>query len=107
MSTMAAAMERFAKHAMLDGTRETCGLIVQTAGGPEFVPCENRHANPDRAFRIDRDLLEQHGAAVLAVCHSHVGADARPSEADRAQQKAMGIPWLIVAADTGVTVWLQ
>lgn len=89
-------------HAMSEGMREACGLVVIRHGREIYWPCRNV-ADTDEHFLIapaDYVAAEDAGE-VIAVVHSHPGAPATPSEADRAGCEASRLPWHIVSTPCG------
>ena len=105
-----------AAHAIAEYPRECCGLVLLVQGKEEYVPCKNAAAVPTDNFVI---LAEAYADAedrgeVIALAHSHPGAPARPSMADKTMCEASGIAtWLIcsvgVQADgtVGVSDWCE
>jgi proteasome lid subunit RPN8/RPN11 len=89
-----------ANHALAEYPRECCGLIVLRGDAEIYVPCRNMAATPTEQFAMapeDYAHAEDCGA-VVAVVHSHPGAPARPSVADRAMCEQSGVErWVIVS----------
>lgn len=89
-----------AEHALAEYPRECCGLVVLEHGVESYVPCGNAAATPGEHFVIpahEYAAAEDRGE-VVAVVHSHPGASARPSAADRATCEQSGIDkWVIVS----------
>lgn len=89
-----------AEHALAEYPRECCGLIVSRDGVETYLPCRNAAATPSEQFVIpgeDYARAEDSGEIVTLV-HSHPGAPARPSAADKAMCEASGIAgWIIVS----------
>lgn len=87
-----------AAHALSVYPQEGCGLIVDRAGVLTFLPCRNIATDPLQHFAIageDYADAEDVGA-VIAVFHSHPGATAQPSPADRAMCEKVEIDqWII------------
>jgi proteasome lid subunit RPN8/RPN11 len=81
-------------HAMAEYPRESCGIVV----GDQYVPCENIHPEPLKAFRIDPDITDPLTVAgtLQAIVHSHPDGPNFASEADQQGQIDMDIPWGIV-----------
>jgi proteasome lid subunit RPN8/RPN11 len=104
-------LARLAALCEADPSREACGFVVLRGGALEVVPIPNAadrfheedpHAfprtsrdgyvmEPQALFRAHREL-ERTGGRIVAVWHSHVEADARLSERDRADALLDGIP---------------
>ena len=76
-------------HARAEYPRECCGIVVD--GG--YVPLENLSTTPETAFKMDLSAWE--AEAIQAVVHSHPDGPDAPSAYDMAQQRAMGVPWII------------
>ncbi|WP_438391072.1 C40 family peptidase [Caballeronia sp. DA-9] len=89
-----------AAHALAGYPREICGLLVIEGGEEIYVPCRNTAATPTEHFVMapqDYAAAEDRGQ-IVAVVHSHPGAAARPSMADKAMCETSGIPiWIIVS----------
>lgn len=75
--------------------REMCGLILENN---EFVEMENISKNP-KGFEMDAKTfaLFQFKSKIKYVCHSHYEEDSKPSEHDKHNCTAIGIPYLIVS----------
>ncbi|KWN77232.1 C40 family peptidase [Burkholderia stagnalis] len=89
-----------ADHALAEYPRECCGLVVRVETGDEYVRCRNVAVTPAEHFALapeDYAAAEDRGE-VVALAHSHPGASARPSAADRAMCERSGIAsWVIVS----------
>lgn len=97
-----AAVRWFLPVACEQAPREACGFIVNHAGHARVhvVPNVYPHVGgfamaPDDVL----DMLARHQC--LAVVHSHVGEDARPSAEDRDLSEALDLPSVIVCVDDG------
>jgi proteasome lid subunit RPN8/RPN11 len=89
-------------HALADYPREACGLVIVAKGRERYIPCRNMAEQPGDHFILSgRDFAaaEDEGE-IMALAHSHPDAPARPSEADRVECEASGVPWLIVSVRT-------
>lgn len=90
--------EAIRAHAVAEFPKESCGLIVEEAGGIRYLECENLAADPTKEFVIDNSITLywlQRGA-LRGCAHSHPMGPAYPSFADEAQQIASGVPWGVV-----------
>lgn len=89
-----------AEHALAEYPRECCGLVVLCDSVEVYVQCRNVAARPQDDFRMapeDYARAEDMGQ-IVAVVHSHPGALARPSGADRKTCEQSGIDrWVIVS----------
>ncbi|WGS43997.1 C40 family peptidase [Burkholderia sp. JSH-S8] len=92
--------QAIAAHALAEYPRECCGLVVRSATGDSYVRCRNIAAAPTEQFTLapeDYAVAEDAGE-IIALAHSHPGASAQPSMADRAMCERSGIPaWIIVS----------
>lgn len=84
---------------------EACGLIVVIKGKEQYRPCRNVATDPRKDFVVhDADQREAEDLGdILALVHSHPGASADMSVADRVQCANNGIPWVIVSVLNGVS----
>lgn len=89
-----------AAHAIAEYPRECVGLVVLAQGVEIYMPCANWAATPSEQFVLageDYARAEDAGE-IVALVHSHPGAPARPSAADRAMCEQGGIArWVIVS----------
>ncbi|WOD19846.1 C40 family peptidase [Paraburkholderia kirstenboschensis] len=89
-----------AEHALAEYPRECCGLILLVHGVEFYAPCRNIAGTPSEHFVMspeDYAAAEDRGT-IVAVVHSHPGAAARPSVADRAMCEKSGVDkWVIVS----------
>jgi cell wall-associated NlpC family hydrolase len=89
-----------AAHALAEYPRECVGLVVLQGGAEAYMPCRNLSTSPAEHFVLspeDYACAEDMGQ-VIALAHSHPGAAARPSMADKSMCESSGIPtWIIVA----------
>lgn len=88
-------------HAANEYPREACGLIAVIKGRERYLPCRNIAESHNENFVLhpeDYTKAEDLGE-VIAVVHSHPDAGNRPSEADRVQCAASGLPWYIVSVN--------
>ncbi|WP_322070991.1 C40 family peptidase [Paraburkholderia bannensis] len=89
-----------AAHAIAEYPREAVGFVTSVAGVETYMPCANWAATPTEHFVIageDYARAEEAGE-IVALVHSHPGAAARPSAADKAMCEQSGIAlWVIVS----------
>ncbi|WP_144149333.1 C40 family peptidase [Paraburkholderia sp. BCC1884] len=89
-----------ANHALAEYPRECCGLVVLRAGRELYVPCRNTatRAGDDFVMAPEDYAHAEELGSIVAVVHSHPGAPARPSGADRAMCEQSGVDkWVIVS----------
>lgn len=89
-----------AAHAIAEYPREAVGFVTSVAGVETYMPCANCAATPTEHFVISgEDYARAEGAGhIVALVHSHPGAAARPSAADKAMCEQSGIAlWVIVS----------
>lgn len=82
-------------HVAKEAPREGCGIIID---GPKFIPLDNISKEKDH-FTIDPKEFVKYSmfSKILYVVHSHYMQDCKPSEHDKNNCKAVGIPYLIVS----------
>ena len=85
--------DHVAKAAPMEG----CGLIIDE-NDPRFIPLKNMSAEENH-FAIDPKEFVKYSmiSKILYVVHSHYMQDCCPSEHDKYNCKAVGIPYLIVS----------
>jgi proteasome lid subunit RPN8/RPN11 len=97
-----AAVRWFLPVAREQAPREACGFIINHGGHARVHVVPNAIIEPG-AFAMNpddaMDMLRRHQC--LAVVHSHVGEDARPSLADMELAEALHMPHVIVCVDDG------
>lgn len=113
MSSMLAQIDQAVRDAMLAhaadcAPRECCGLLVRIDDTLHYLAAANlapQSAGRDR-FELDPAAwaVEDTGAEVVAVVHSHPNASANPSMADRVGCERSGLPWLIMGWPSGALV---
>lgn len=86
-------------HAIEEYPRECCGLVIAIGRKEKYVRCRNDAEKADGHFVMNTE--DQVAAAlkgdILMIVHSHPDESEKPSEADRVQCEAHGLPWCIVA----------
>lgn len=94
-------IDEIKKHALEEYPLESCGMIVDD----KYVPAQNIHPEPTKAFRIDPKVTAPLIAEgrLQAVIHSHPDGAAHPSEPDAQAQLDMAIPWGVVSVIGDVT----
>ncbi|WP_321866765.1 C40 family peptidase [Paraburkholderia tropica] len=105
-----------AAHAIAEYPRECVGLVVLVQGSETYMPCANWAATPSEQFVLAaKDYASAEDAGeIVALVHSHPGAAATPSAADKAVCEVSGIPvWVIVSVGVqgdgsiGVEDWFE
>ena len=76
--------------------REACGILSVVQGKRKYFPCTNV-AEDDADFIIDsKEYLKlRRTTDIVGIVHSHPDSTSEPSEADRLQCNALGIPYYI------------
>ncbi len=85
------------EHALREGPREACGLVVLVDGVEGYWPCRNV-ATSDGEFDLHCvDYAEAEDAGqVVAVVHSHPAGPAEASADDQAECTASRLPWHVL-----------
>ncbi|WP_414446863.1 C40 family peptidase [Burkholderia sp. 22PA0099] len=89
-----------AAHAIAAYPHECVGLVVQVGGAEQYMPCTNSATEPTEQFMLSAEEFArcEDAGEVVALVHSHPGARAQPSAADRAVCEASEIArWVIVS----------
>ena len=91
-------MQEIFKHAEQEAPRECCGLVIQEDDKEKYVPFENISEN-ENEFKMDAKtfVTYQLKSNIKYVVHSHYDEDSQPSEHDKHNCTAIGIPYLIVS----------
>ena len=109
MQIDAALLERIVSHARRDFPNECCGVVAARDGVAETVhELENVQASPFR-FEVDGlevmrvlDEIEDSGAELGVLYHSHTRSEPYPSETDvNFAANWPGVEWLIVGVRKG------
>ncbi|EGI7946201.1 phage tail protein, partial [Salmonella enterica] len=85
-------------HARRCAPAESCGLVVRTAHGEQYLPCENLSAEPTMYFRISPEdyLNAGNRGDIVALVHSHPGGLSFLSSGDRTLQLQTALAWWLV-----------
>ncbi|EAA5541771.1 TPA: phage tail protein [Salmonella enterica] len=85
-------------HADKCAPAESCGYVVSTGAGEQYLPCENISAEPTMYFCMAPEdyLRAQNAGDVVALVHSHPGGLPFLSEADRRLQVRSALSWWLV-----------
>lgn len=95
------------EHALETPSRECCGLITVQRGRLVYQRCRNI-ASSDQEFEIHpEDFIEAEAIGIAAVVHSHLHGSPEPSMADLVGCERSGVPWVIVAVQTGATKCIE
>lgn len=90
-------IDQITHQAAIHFPREACGFILDIAGQPQLLPCENISHQPERSFLIEPMLFAQHSGHIKAVYHTHPNQKPTPSVADIASAERCGVPFLILS----------
>lgn len=99
MSLTGSVLVAVQAHAAAEYPRECCGLVIVAGSGQEYIACRNAAATPSDHFVLrpeDYANAEDRGQ-VVALVHSHPNSSALPSDADRVECEASGLPWHIIS----------
>ncbi|EPK3834051.1 NlpC/P60 family protein [Providencia stuartii] len=93
------------EHVKAEYPKEACGVICQKSRAKKYFPCRNLSDNPTEHFELspeDYALAEDWGEPI-AIVHSHCGdgVTTQPSEIDKLQCDATGLPWVIASWPEG------
>lgn len=85
-------------HAACSAPMESCGYVVRTSQGEQYLACQNLSAEPTQYFRLlpDDYLRAQALGEVVALVHSHPDGLPYLSTGDRILQVQSGLPWWVV-----------
>lgn len=98
MSIQAHVVESAKQHALAAYPRESCGLVIESRGVQEYIPCRNAADTPGQHFVLPADdyaNAEDRGE-VIALIHSHPDTSPEPSMADRAACEESQLLWGVV-----------
>ena len=93
LSINKALLSKMRDYSLKSKLEESCGLVVKSGQGLEFVPCINECDNREDMFRISHIKMLSHD--VRFIFHSHPSGSARPSKFDIMYSNEIGIPFLI------------
>jgi proteasome lid subunit RPN8/RPN11 len=87
---------QFLAHALSQYPRESCGVFVMANDAYEFVLLENQlqAANQDFEALVSDYKEAVKGKTAVAFVHSHTNGNDQNTPHDRAQCRAMNVPWL-------------
>ena len=89
-------LEEIEEHFKKEYPREGCGVLSVVKGKKKFFPCTNV-AEENKDFVIDSNeyikLLRT--TDIIGIVHSHPDASSDPSESDKKQCNALGIPYYL------------
>lgn len=91
------------QHVAAEYPRECCGVIAQKSRVERYFPCRNLAETPTEQFHLspeDYANAEDWGT-ITGIVHSHPDATTQPSELDKAQCDATGLPWHIISWPEG------
>lgn len=85
-------------HARRCAPAESCGYVIRTPQGEQYLPCENLAAEPNDYFRLSPEAFihAQASGDVVALVHSHPGGEPYLSDTDRRLQVQSGLAWWLV-----------
>jgi cell wall-associated NlpC family hydrolase len=81
------------QHAIEQYPKESCGLLLKDG---TYVPLDNEHPEPEKAFKIDGAKIFGRGDDIQAIIHSHPDGNRYPSYMDMVSQSQLNIPFGIV-----------
>lgn len=86
------------EHAAGCAPQESCGFVIETPAGAEYLPCRNIADDPESFFEMSPDdwLIAQQKGNIILLVHSHPNGLPILSEADRQIQRRTGLPWWLV-----------
>ncbi|MEJ2766984.1 C40 family peptidase [Photobacterium sp. MCCC 1A19761] len=89
------------RHAADCYPQESCGLLISTPEGDEYLPARNLAPEPTEAAVIDPDAWIEAArmGEVIGVVHSHPDGPAVLSGADRLAQRQTELPWYLVVGE--------
>ena len=87
---------QFLTHALAQYPQEACGVFVTANDAYEFIALENQSQSANEDFevltRYYKEAIE--GKTAIAFVHSHTNGNDQNTLHDRAQCRAMNVPWL-------------
>jgi proteasome lid subunit RPN8/RPN11 len=92
-----AIIDQAIAHANTSPKREICGVVTSYRRRNVYVPCKNI-AEHNEHFVIDPAdyAAAEDAGTVIAIVHSHVNVNPKPSQADLIGIERSKLPWLIV-----------
>lgn len=91
-------MDEIYAHAGKEAPRECCGLVIQEDNKEIYIPLDNISKNENQ-FEMDAKtfVTYQLKSNIKYVVHSHYEQNSHPSDHDKHNCTAIGIPYLIVS----------
>jgi proteasome lid subunit RPN8/RPN11 len=90
-------LEDVKTHANSSPKKEVCGVVVTAHRKSKYVPCKNI-AEQAEHFVIDPAdyAAAEDSGKIIAIVHSHVNQNPKPSQADLVGIETTKLPWLIM-----------
>lgn len=103
----ASTIKQMLKHAENGYPREICGVVVMTAKGEKYVPCDNIAKDKTEEFYLcpDSYATAEELGDVVGIVHSHPDATTRPSSHDIAVMTKNYEVQLIVDPESAPVPW--
>tara|TARA_A100000171_G_scaffold1430_1_gene1620 strand:+ start:4555 stop:4926 length:372 start_codon:yes stop_codon:yes gene_type:complete len=82
--------------------QEICGFVVFKDGDFDILECENKSDIPDKEFYIpSKDFLyAKKNYDLVAVYHSHINSEEKPSDFDEKMSDLVCLPFVIYSHKT-------
>lgn len=98
--------EEILRHALEEGPREVCGLVVGLDGvGARAIRCRNAHPEPTARYQVHPDDLRaavsgmsDEDRELVAIYHSHPRSQPVPSPTDREDARRWPRPAYLLAS---------
>lgn len=118
ISICSSQFTKLLNHVRLNKSIEVVGIGVGVING-DYVRvryielCKNIAENPEFEFLIDPScfyrvyrIIAETGEDVVAIIHSHVVGDVKPSIRDLSNMRLWGIPWIIINSEGVYRAWI-